>query len=53
MLAGLGAATPVSKWRLFRPSARTERERVIGFRLPYPGIGFVERTGSSYRSTPA
>jgi glyoxylase-like metal-dependent hydrolase (beta-lactamase superfamily II) len=27
----------------------TDRQRVIGFHLPFPGIGLVERTGSSYR----
>jgi glyoxylase-like metal-dependent hydrolase (beta-lactamase superfamily II) len=31
----------------------TDRERVIGFHLPFPGIGFVERDGSSYRFVPA
>jgi len=29
------------------------RERVIGFHLPFPGIGIVERSGSSYRFVPA
>lgn len=27
----------------------TDRQSVIGFHLPFPGIGFVERSGSSYR----
>jgi hypothetical protein len=27
----------------------TDRQRVIGFHLPFPGIGYVERSGSSYR----
>ena len=31
----------------------TDRQRVIGFHLPFPGIGFVERSGSSYRFVPA
>ena len=31
----------------------TDRERVIGFHLPFPGIGIVERSGSSYRFVPA
>ena len=31
----------------------TNRERVIGFHLPFPGIGVVERCGSSYRFVPA
>jgi hypothetical protein len=30
----------------------TDRERVVGFHLPFPGIGFVERSGSSYRFVP-
>jgi len=30
----------------------TDRERVIGFHLPFPGIGIVERSGSSYRFVP-
>ena len=31
----------------------TERQRVVGFHLPFPGTGFVERGGSSYRFVPA
>ena len=31
----------------------TDRQRVIGFHLPFPGTGFVERGGSSYRFVPA
>jgi glyoxylase-like metal-dependent hydrolase (beta-lactamase superfamily II) len=31
----------------------TDRQRVIGFHLPFPGVGFVERSGSSYRFLPA
>ena len=31
----------------------TDRQRVIGFHLPFPGIGIVERSGSSYRFVPA
>jgi glyoxylase-like metal-dependent hydrolase (beta-lactamase superfamily II) len=31
----------------------TDRQRVIGFHLPFPGVGFVERSGSSYRFVPA
>jgi hypothetical protein len=31
----------------------TKRQRVIGFHLPFPGIGIVERSGSSYRFAPA
>jgi glyoxylase-like metal-dependent hydrolase (beta-lactamase superfamily II) len=31
----------------------TDRQCVIGFHLPFPGIGFVERSGSSYRFVPA
>jgi glyoxylase-like metal-dependent hydrolase (beta-lactamase superfamily II) len=31
----------------------TDRQRVIGFHLPFPGIGVVERSGSSYRFVPA
>lgn len=31
----------------------TDRQRVIGFHLPSPGIGRVERSGSSYRFLPA
>jgi hypothetical protein len=31
----------------------TNRERVIGFHLPFPGIGVVELSGSSYRFVPA
>ena len=31
----------------------TDRQRVIGFHLPFPGIGLVERNGSSYRFVPA
>ena len=31
----------------------TYRQRVIGFHLPFPGIGFVERSGSTYRFVPA
>jgi glyoxylase-like metal-dependent hydrolase (beta-lactamase superfamily II) len=31
----------------------TDRQRVIGFHLPFPGVGFVERRGSSYRFVPA
>jgi glyoxylase-like metal-dependent hydrolase (beta-lactamase superfamily II) len=30
-----------------------DRQRVIGFHLPFPGIGFVERAASSYRFVPA
>ena len=26
-----------------------DRSRLIGFHLPYPGLGRVERTGSAYR----
>jgi hypothetical protein len=31
----------------------TDRQRVIGFHLPFPGSVIVERSGSSYRFTPA
>jgi glyoxylase-like metal-dependent hydrolase (beta-lactamase superfamily II) len=31
----------------------TDRQRVIGFHLPVPGIGFVERSGTTYRFVPA
>ena len=31
----------------------TDRERVIGFHLPFPGTGIAERSGSSYRFVPA
>lgn len=31
----------------------TDRGRVVGFHLPFPGTGFVERSGSSYRFVPA
>jgi glyoxylase-like metal-dependent hydrolase (beta-lactamase superfamily II) len=31
----------------------TDRQRVIGFHLPFPGIGLVERSSSSYRFVPA
>jgi glyoxylase-like metal-dependent hydrolase (beta-lactamase superfamily II) len=31
----------------------TYRQRAIGFHLPFPGIGLVERRGSSYRFLPA
>jgi hypothetical protein len=34
------------------PNFPREVERVIGFHLPFPGIGFVERTGSTYRFVP-
>ena len=27
----------------------TDRNRVIGYHLPFPGIGFVERMGTAYR----
>ena len=27
----------------------TDRQRVIGFHLPFPGVGFVERRGSTFR----
>jgi glyoxylase-like metal-dependent hydrolase (beta-lactamase superfamily II) len=30
----------------------TDRQQVIGFHLPFPGIGFVERTASAYRFVP-
>jgi glyoxylase-like metal-dependent hydrolase (beta-lactamase superfamily II) len=30
----------------------TDRQRVIGFHLPFPGTGIVERSGSSYRFVP-
>lgn len=31
----------------------TEKMKMIGFHLPYPGIGFVEKDGSAYRFVPA
>jgi glyoxylase-like metal-dependent hydrolase (beta-lactamase superfamily II) len=31
----------------------TGRQRIIGFHLPFPGIGIVERSGSAYRFVPA
>ena len=31
----------------------TDRQRVNGFHLPFPGTGFAERGGSSYRFVPA
>ena len=31
----------------------TDRQRIIGFHLPFPGIGIVERSGSAYRFVPA
>jgi hypothetical protein len=31
----------------------TDRQQVIGFHLPFPGIGIVERSGPSYRFLPA
>ena len=30
----------------------TDRNRVIGYHLPFPGIGFVERDGAAYRFVP-
>jgi glyoxylase-like metal-dependent hydrolase (beta-lactamase superfamily II) len=30
----------------------TDRNRVIGYHLPFPGIGFVERSGTAYRYVP-
>jgi hypothetical protein len=30
----------------------TDRQRIIGFHLPFPGIGIVERSGSAYRFVP-
>ena len=33
--------------------AAMDHQRVIGFPLPFPGIGVVERNGSSYRFVPA
>lgn len=30
-----------------------DQARIVGFHLPYPGIGFVERRGSAYRFRPA
>jgi glyoxylase-like metal-dependent hydrolase (beta-lactamase superfamily II) len=29
-----------------------DRQRIIGFHLPFPGIGFAERSGSVYRFVP-
>jgi glyoxylase-like metal-dependent hydrolase (beta-lactamase superfamily II) len=31
----------------------TGRSKLIGFHLPYPGVGIVERKGSAYRFVPA
>jgi hypothetical protein len=31
----------------------TGRSKLIGFHLPYPGVGLVERKGSAYRFVPA
>lgn len=31
----------------------TEKTRLIGFHLPYPGLGLVERRGNAYRFVPA
>ena len=31
----------------------TDRSRAIGFHLPFPGIGFVERSGGAYRFVPS
>ncbi len=31
----------------------TDRSRAIGFHLPFPGIGFVERSGAAYRFVPS
>jgi glyoxylase-like metal-dependent hydrolase (beta-lactamase superfamily II) len=31
----------------------TDRSKLIGFHLPYPGLGAVERKGSAYRFVPA
>jgi glyoxylase-like metal-dependent hydrolase (beta-lactamase superfamily II) len=30
----------------------TDRQRVIGYHLPFPGLGMVERSGSAYRFVP-
>jgi glyoxylase-like metal-dependent hydrolase (beta-lactamase superfamily II) len=30
----------------------TDRLKLIGFHLPYPGVGIVERTSGSYRFVP-
>jgi hypothetical protein len=30
----------------------TERSTLIGFHLPYPGVGTVERKDSAYRFVP-
>lgn len=30
-----------------------DQARIVGFHLPYPGIGFVERAGGAYRFQPA
>jgi hypothetical protein len=27
----------------------TDRAKLIGFHLPFPGVGYVERKGSAYR----
>ena len=41
-----------------RPRARLldrlagDRAKLIGFHLPYPGLGTVERKGSAYRFVP-
>ena len=31
----------------------TDRSRVIGYHLPFPGTGFVERSGAAYRFVPS
>jgi glyoxylase-like metal-dependent hydrolase (beta-lactamase superfamily II) len=31
----------------------TDRTRLIGFHLPYPGVGVVERKDGAYRFVPA
>jgi glyoxylase-like metal-dependent hydrolase (beta-lactamase superfamily II) len=31
----------------------TDRSRVIGYHLPFPGTGFVERSGGAYRFVPS
>jgi hypothetical protein len=32
--------------------AATERMPVVGFHMPFPGIGYVERAGAAYRWAP-
>jgi glyoxylase-like metal-dependent hydrolase (beta-lactamase superfamily II) len=31
----------------------TDRSKLIGFHLPYPGVGIVERKDGAYRFVPA